>query len=261
MAIPSSGQVSLNTVKNEFGDPNSDGQYKLSEYYRDGDNDPIPNSQTSIPASGAIRLNNFRGTSADSETYYVRKGTANSDLSFSNVADVEDEGPGVGASALLGVHIYMSGTSIIIKTWQDTVTDDFDCIYYTTAGVSTDHEPYYDLSDALLSYSNPVGVSSGYSATFSYTNISGNNLESYIYSSGYTAIPTGGNTAAITTSGLASRFGYISLAPTGDETSKTGVNRLTLTLTKSGSPTYTVLFVLDMYAEATDTYDEGESGV
>ena len=162
MAIPSSGQVSLNTVKNEFGDPNSDGQYKLSEYYRDGDNDPIPNSQTSVPASGAISIGNFRGTAADSETYYVRKGTGNSDISFEGIADVEDDSGGDGganAHAFVGIHIKMSGTSIIINTWHDHVSDEIEAYYYTTGGTQTDHEPYHADDDALLSYSNPVGVS------------------------------------------------------------------------------------------------------
>ena len=259
MAIPSSGQVSLNTVKNEFGDPNSDGQYSLQEYYRDGDNDPIPNSQTSIPASGQISLNNFRGTSNITETYYVRKGIANSDVSFSNVADVEDEGPGVNAHALVGIHIKMSGTSIIINTYQDTVSDEIDAVYFTTAGVSTDHEPYYEPGNSLQSYTNPVGVSSGYSVTMSNTNISGDSIMSFPVS-GYSGIPTGGTTASVTSTGLATRYGFVALAPIEDEASFSGVEKLTFTFTKTGSPTYTVPFILDMYAEATDNGSDDGGG-
>jgi hypothetical protein len=67
MAIPASGQVTLAALQAEYGgvDPVS-----LNEYYRGGLYVPIGTGTATIPASGAISLDNFRGTSKTTTVTY-----------------------------------------------------------------------------------------------------------------------------------------------------------------------------------------------
>lgn len=60
MSIPASGQVTLSDLQIEYGgaDPIS-----INEYYRGGAYVPIGAGTATIPSSGAITLDNFRGTS------------------------------------------------------------------------------------------------------------------------------------------------------------------------------------------------------
>ena len=60
MAIPASGAVSLTDIQTEYGGSNP---ISLNEYYRGGAYVPNSASTASIPTSGAISINNFRGTS------------------------------------------------------------------------------------------------------------------------------------------------------------------------------------------------------
>ena len=53
MALPGSGQISLDDVQTEFGGSNP---ISMSEYY---------SAATGVPASGTISLSDFHGTSAD----------------------------------------------------------------------------------------------------------------------------------------------------------------------------------------------------
>jgi len=62
MALPVSGRISLLDIKNEFGDPNNDGQFKFSEYYRgDGGNKVVRgiSRNSAIATSGEIRASQF----------------------------------------------------------------------------------------------------------------------------------------------------------------------------------------------------------
>ena len=66
MAISASGTVTFDTVRTEWG---RSGTIRLSEMYRGGShvrskaaNNNATNLASSVPASGTIRLNNFRGT-------------------------------------------------------------------------------------------------------------------------------------------------------------------------------------------------------
>lgn len=62
MALQTSGQISINDLRNEFGDtPGSD---SLSEYYRGGAYVPNTSQNSSIPTGGQISLSNFYGTAA-----------------------------------------------------------------------------------------------------------------------------------------------------------------------------------------------------
>ena len=60
MPLAPNGRISLNDIKNEFGDPDGDGQFKFSEYYR-GDSRPVKNisANTNIATAGQIRASQF----------------------------------------------------------------------------------------------------------------------------------------------------------------------------------------------------------
>jgi hypothetical protein len=67
MAIPASGQVTLSDLQIEYGgtDPIS-----INEYYRGGAYVPSGAGTATIPTSGAITLDNFRGTSKTATVTY-----------------------------------------------------------------------------------------------------------------------------------------------------------------------------------------------
>jgi hypothetical protein len=63
MAIPTSGTISISTIRNEHG--NTSGQDGLNEYYRKGTNSkPVPNNgkNNNIPTSGSIDFADFYGS-------------------------------------------------------------------------------------------------------------------------------------------------------------------------------------------------------
>ena len=68
MAIPASGPVTLAALQAEYGgtDPIS-----LNEYYRGGAYVPIGTGTATIPSSGEITLDNFRGTSKTATVTYA----------------------------------------------------------------------------------------------------------------------------------------------------------------------------------------------
>lgn len=63
MALPTSGPLSLNDIKGEFGGPTSP---SLGDYYAGGSYVPSGTSGTNgpVPSSGEISISNFYGTSA-----------------------------------------------------------------------------------------------------------------------------------------------------------------------------------------------------
>lgn len=256
MAIPSTGQVSLNTVKTEFGDPNSDGQYKLSEYYRDGDNDPIPNSQTSIPASGDISIGNFRGTSADPTVYYVREGSGTTNYSFAQMSENIEQDYPANAAALVGFKVILSGTTIQVYSWQDQSSDSDDAVYYTTSGTSTNHISYTSHTNSLLTYSVNTGTTSGYNCYYTLALVSGSDIARYYAQSGLTGMTASVTGQGVTTTGQGARFGYITLAPINDSNSESGKTRVTFTFFKSGATTYSSQFLLDLDAQAESEEDD-----
>ena len=84
MAISASGAVSLSTVRTEWG---RSGAIKMSEMYRGGShvrslaaNNNATNLASSVPASGTITLNNFRGT-AKGFRYTFTAGATNQNAS------------------------------------------------------------------------------------------------------------------------------------------------------------------------------------
>ena len=65
MPLAPNGRISLNDLKNEFGDPDGDGQFKFSEYYRgDSSSKPVKNISLNqnVPTAGEIRASNFFST-------------------------------------------------------------------------------------------------------------------------------------------------------------------------------------------------------
>lgn len=65
MGLSINGRISLQDIKNEFGDPDGDGQFKFSEYYRgDSSSQPVKNisRNTNIATAGEIRASQFYGS-------------------------------------------------------------------------------------------------------------------------------------------------------------------------------------------------------
>lgn len=58
MALPSSGQLSINDIVGEFG---GSAPHSLSEYYRGGSFVPNSSTNSSVPTSGQIKITNFYG--------------------------------------------------------------------------------------------------------------------------------------------------------------------------------------------------------
>ena len=58
MALPTSGTISLEEIKDEFGGDPQDG---LTEYYRGGGRVPDTSNNSSVPTSGTIKLTDFYG--------------------------------------------------------------------------------------------------------------------------------------------------------------------------------------------------------
>lgn len=74
MTLPSSGPLSLNDIKGEFGGPSSP---SLANYYAGGSYVPSGTSGSygAVPTSGTISIQNFYGTSASLETISLTIGS------------------------------------------------------------------------------------------------------------------------------------------------------------------------------------------
>jgi|11_taG_2_1085331.scaffolds.fasta_scaffold01759_11 hypothetical protein len=62
MALPESGRISIKDIKDVFGDPDNDGQFKFSEYYRGESSSRVvrPISRNAnVPTTGEIRASQF----------------------------------------------------------------------------------------------------------------------------------------------------------------------------------------------------------
>ena len=119
MPIQSSGTISLTDIVNEFG---GSVPHSLSEYYRGGG--AVPSSASSVPASGAISLNNFYsaanaiGLTIDSETTNYQTSTAFGSNWAANVPKTLTIPSGVtvgseNANAALIIDSGMGGTLIV----------------------------------------------------------------------------------------------------------------------------------------------------
>lgn len=65
MALPQNGRISIKDIKDVFGDPNNDGQFKFSEYYRGESSARVvrPISRNAnVPTTGEIRASQFYNT-------------------------------------------------------------------------------------------------------------------------------------------------------------------------------------------------------
>ena len=119
MPIQSSGTISLTDIVNEFG---GSVPHSLSEYYRGGG--AVPSSASSVPASGAISLNDFYsaanaiGLTIDSETTNYQTSTAFGSNWAANVPKTLTINSGVtvgseNANAALIIDSGMGGTLIV----------------------------------------------------------------------------------------------------------------------------------------------------
>lgn len=105
MAIPASGPVTLAALQAEYGgtDPIS-----LNEYYRGGLHVPIGAGTVTIPSSGAISFENFRGTSKTATVTYAIIGGGGG----GGAGRDDDQGAGYGLYATSGGASSIAGNNI-----------------------------------------------------------------------------------------------------------------------------------------------------
>lgn len=131
MALPTSGALSLNDIKGEFGGPTSP---SLGDYYAGGTYVPSGTSGTygSVPTSGAISIQNFYGTAAPVV------GATN----FSGYASVSSPGTATNGYRLDSngkVYTNDNGTWSYFEDWV------------TPNGAASNYECYATLSSGTLS--------------------------------------------------------------------------------------------------------------
>jgi len=68
MSIPTQGPVAFSQIQSEFGGTNP---VSASEYYRGGVNVPVGANTSGIPASGAIKVSEFRGKTPFADVVYA----------------------------------------------------------------------------------------------------------------------------------------------------------------------------------------------
>ena len=79
MALPSSGQLSINDIVGEFG---GSAPHSLSEYYRGGSLVPNTSNNSSVPTSGQIKITDFYGAADNLYAGTVTNGYTNVDFGF-----------------------------------------------------------------------------------------------------------------------------------------------------------------------------------
>jgi len=121
MAIQTSGAITLSDIQTEFGGSNP---VSLSEYYAGGSYVPSGTSGTngSVPASGAISLSNFYGTSA-LFAFNITTNTTNANLRTLALAAGWDGSTAVVCTINSGVII--SGNTAGNSTAAMTITGSF----------------------------------------------------------------------------------------------------------------------------------------
>lgn len=165
MPLPTSGQISINDLRNEFG--NTPGDDRLSEYYRGGSYVSWNNSN--VPTSGQISLNDFRGAQ---NGYLLTQGSSTTgggsyrgyDTTLSNIGSIyQTTWNGISIRAVrLGVFNFKGST---IRS--------FSIIMQGTRARNT-FSRYYDTSFGNL-YTSSSTAFSAQSASTTWTWVMSNN--------------------------------------------------------------------------------------
>jgi len=109
MSIPNSGPISFSALQTEFGGTNP---ISLSEYYRNGGLVPDSAVNAGIPTSGAISLEQFRGTGISTTVTYEIIGGGGG----AGAGRTDDGGAGQGLFATSGGTSSISGSGITTVT-------------------------------------------------------------------------------------------------------------------------------------------------
>jgi hypothetical protein len=134
MALPTSGPLSLNDIKGEFGGPASP---SLGDYYAGGSYVPAGTTGTNgaVPSSGTISISNFYGTSAVVIEF--------TDQSIADIAVVPD-------SALAGYEINSDGRVYAINGTSFIATEIEQ--WATPTSVANQYEVYATLMSGTLTF-------------------------------------------------------------------------------------------------------------
>lgn len=122
MTLPTSGALSLNDIKGEFGGPAAP---SLNDYYAGGTYVPSGTTGTNgaVPSSGAISINNFYGTSAASTlAISISPGDlyTNGSGTVTSATDTASASGGAGGYSYLWT--YESGNSFTINSPSSAAT-------------------------------------------------------------------------------------------------------------------------------------------
>ena len=133
MALPLSGQISFDNIRDEF-DPSNSGQIELSDYYRGGLLVSDTAANIDIPLTGPIALSDFYGASSAPE--------------FN--PHIMNYSPSGGEDACSG------GTPVTV--YQTTETPSLNApIYTSAAGTTFSATGYYSFLGEFRSWSNTSG--------------------------------------------------------------------------------------------------------
>ena len=141
MALPASGTITLDDLQTEFGGSNP---ISLSEYYRGGSLVPDTATNSGVPTSGAISLDDFYGAAAGSTLKTVTIGTdggVNDGFvsgSYGSIDDDDLNGDTIVAVFVSIITGKVSSWSVKIRFSGDTTSSHpFTSVDIETSGTET----------------------------------------------------------------------------------------------------------------------------
>jgi hypothetical protein len=160
MPLQSSGTISLNDVRNEFG---ASGSPDMAEYYRGGGR--VPDNNNNVPTSGQIALSNFY---SGANGYYVSVGQWNPFSGFV-VRGYDNGATGTGGGGSVNPNRWRSQSGGYLIGWSRVSQFVFkgSTSYTFSIGIQGSHSRYlfsryYDGSFNFYTSSAGLTSASGY---------------------------------------------------------------------------------------------------
>lgn len=242
MPLAPNGRISLQDIKNEFGDPDGDGQFKFSEYYRgDGSSQPVKNisRNSNVPPSGEIRASQFYSSAG---IFLPSETDANSGWPDNNTSAV---GGTNTSNGIWNPQEYTFGTNSFPEAWaymqftHEANNSRVRC--YWVSGHSNQQQT------TGIGYFNYAGLETAtWQVKYDCENQSTIGDDDYLQ---YGPLPTDdGYSPGVfqTLTGIQSRlFGWVAQSSNGDRNARTFVTQLSFTLQATlGGDTYSTNYNL-----------------
>jgi hypothetical protein len=142
MALPSSGQITIGDIANEFG---GSAPHSLSEYYRGGGLVPDSAANAGVPTSGAISLSHFYGATA----FNYGSTLPSSIVAYGRTFDLSPSGE-AWAVCWFGLDDAEGRFFLYGSPDAHTVYPGFDNTWLTGDGGPSDYEVMYELLGGAL---------------------------------------------------------------------------------------------------------------